>query len=137
MRDAPIGSIGVNLVALELSSFFRRRIDNNPATGINFHCHLEGGFTSMPEKLHQHFDHVFIGVIVVIPQDDVKARDVDGTRFLDSLFFSFWQWCAKTDRVLPKREFLRYKRHTGTDRFGVMDSSSDAEQPVAARKREF
>ena len=44
------------------------------ACGIHLDGVLIGGFERQKEQRPQHFDHVIVGVIVVVKQDDVEQR---------------------------------------------------------------
>jgi hypothetical protein len=61
----------VNLIAFELSTFQAGGVHDDTALGVDFFRHHETLWLGMPEQLFQHLDHVFIGVIVVVPQYNV------------------------------------------------------------------
>lgn len=62
----PIGTVGMNLITLQFGAFFRRRINDDMAPGIDSAGHFEGCRLAMTKSPHQHFDDIIIGVVVII-----------------------------------------------------------------------
>lgn len=76
MRNAPIRAISMDLIALEFGALERRGIDDDAAARINFARHQERALAAVIENFHQHLNHVVVGVLVVIQQNDVIPRNV-------------------------------------------------------------
>ncbi len=69
--DEVVFAEGVNLVALELSMFSGSGEDDDVALGVDFGGDLHALFNGMAEELLHHIDDVVVGVVVVVPEDDV------------------------------------------------------------------
>jgi hypothetical protein len=59
------------LIAFEFRTFQAGGVHDDAALGVDFFRHHEALRLGMGEQLLQHLDHVFVGVIVVVPQYDV------------------------------------------------------------------
>lgn len=62
------------MVTFQFRVFERRRQADDFAVGIDFLGELAALFRGKPEQLFEHADHIVVGVIVVIPQDDIVPR---------------------------------------------------------------
>jgi hypothetical protein len=66
----------VDLIAGKLRLRPLARNDDGPACRVNFPGMLEGNFQGHKEQHLQHFNHIVIGVFVVIQQNDMKKTVV-------------------------------------------------------------
>ena len=64
----------MNLVPFQFGVFTGGRQADDAARRIDFFGDLEGFLIGMPEQFLHHADHVIVGVLVVVPKDDVVAR---------------------------------------------------------------
>ena len=61
----------MNLVSLELRVLARGRETDHFAMGVDVAGKLITFFHGKPKQFPEHGDHIFVGVIVVIPQEDL------------------------------------------------------------------
>ncbi len=90
MGNAPICAVRMNLIALEFGAFKSGRIDNNSSGRIHFASHEKSLLPAVTKNFDQHFDHVIIGVVIIVKQDDVEAGNVYDPRFALGENFLGW-----------------------------------------------
>src|SRR5579863_2548751 len=76
--EAPVPAVAVDLIP---GKFGLRKFtgdENRAAHGIHLLCVMQSLLGGEDEDLLQHFDHVVVGVIVVVDQDYVVERGLDG-----------------------------------------------------------
>ena len=69
----------MDLVAFELGFFLTGSIDDDAADTVYLAGHFEGHGVGVSEDLAEHFNDVLVGVVVVVKQYDVVARDAYST----------------------------------------------------------
>lgn len=89
MRNAPVSPIGMDLLLFEFCSLSRGGVDNHATRGIDLDGHLKSALFGVAEEFHEHFDDVFIRMVVVVPQNDMVPRNVAAASFLFLLDFLF------------------------------------------------
>ena len=72
--DETIGAEGVDLVPLQLGVLHGGREHDDSALVVDLLGELPAPLRRMPEELAEHDDHVLVGVIVVVPENDVIPR---------------------------------------------------------------
>ncbi len=68
-----VRAVGVDLLLLQFGPLAGRDIDHHPARAVNFLGHQEGGLDRVAEDVAQHFDDVFVGVVVVVEEDHLPG----------------------------------------------------------------
>src|SRR4249919_621112 len=81
-----VGAVGVDLIALQLGVLHRRGQADGLALFIDLFGDQKALFALMTKQLLHHLDDVFVGMIVVVPENDVVPRLLAG-RFLLGLLF--------------------------------------------------
>lgn len=76
---------GVNLISLQFRVLARGGQHDDPALGIDFDGQLHASLPIVPEQCFEHHDHIFMRVIVVVPQYDVVPRLL--FRLVPAIFF--------------------------------------------------
>ncbi len=64
----------MNLVSLQFGMLEGRREHDHAPLVIDLLGELPAPLRRMPKELAEHDDHVLVGVIVVVPEDDVVSR---------------------------------------------------------------
>ncbi len=71
----------MNLVAFQLGMLLARGQHNHPSRRIDFPGQLIALLARIAEELLQHGDHVIIGVIIIVQQDDIVRGLASGLLF--------------------------------------------------------
>ena len=77
----------MDLVPLQLGVLHGRREHDDAPLVVNLLGELPAPLRRMPEELAEHDDHVLVGVIVVVPENDVVPRLPAGPVVGGFLFF--------------------------------------------------
>src|SRR5690606_28546212 len=103
----PVGSVGVDLVAFQFGAFPGGRVHNYAPGDVYLARHLIRPGRAVPEDLAQHLDDVGIGVVVVVEQNDMVPRQMDGFGglpflLLFDLFRRGWRFDGSRSHDLSK-----------------------------------
>jgi hypothetical protein len=74
VRDAVIGTIGMNLITAELSLLQTTSDQNSPTGGVNFYGVTESLLQRKAEKLLQHLNDIVVTVVVIVQENDIEKR---------------------------------------------------------------
>jgi len=71
---APVGAVGMNLIAAEVGLLTLAGHDDGAAGVVDLYGVIEGLAGGHDEELLKHFDDVFVGMVVVVEENDVEKR---------------------------------------------------------------